>query len=374
MSHSIDESAPVDSEKLNDYCTLRFEHIKNSSYTVYLKEIKGSNILAIECTDENLAVTFFSYFDMFRVWRKCSNGIAINGHKVLPKIERSSLQKEERERLYLAHAAGATRAVALGNLEDFMTSDFIREEAEKFGMIENFKYLRDKKCCYIEFFLCSSALNFIISLNEDSLFTNTRLSFGKDPYGFTEEDGLPVNNRTLYFGSFPSDLDAHEILRQIHGGRIWETKILKEKKCIFITFLDYVSAAAFLEHHMHTPFVLRSSHVKIGTGKTQPLPFSAATLAYQGVTRCFNIQKDRSFSKYQLEDELSRYGDIERVSESSSFFTVNYLSMQSAYSAYSSLSKMPQWASFLGGYEKDPCEQTTHFSLILNAQKKEFSL
>ena len=73
--------------------------------------------------------------------------------------------------------------------------------------------------------------------------------------------------RTVYLGNIPSEALAEEILNNVRTGPIESIRILPEKNCAFISFLDVPSAQIF-----HTDATLRKlsiggQEVKIGWGK-----------------------------------------------------------------------------------------------------------
>lgn len=362
-------------EEMQKYTVLLFKDVpENTTIQNILQLIKGVDILSVEKNTSTVTLTFFSYFDLFQQWSTLGSEITLDGALVKIEAEASPLPEEERDRLYLSHAAGGTRNIMLATLEDFMTGDFIREEAEKYGEIESLKYMRDRKLAYIVFFSFRSAMEFVVNVREDSLFQNVKVGFGKDRCGTGEADDVaPQNSRTVYFGNIPGDATPSEILSVVQGGRVYMMKIIREKKCAFVGFFSYISAAAFIEYSQAFSVCIRGMQVKLGPGKTQPLPPIAPVLAYKGVTRCVLVRSDRMQQGSKLESEISRYGEIEKIErKNNELWVVHYLTVQDAYTAYQAMLNDPALSHMLCGYAEDPCAEVSALDLIMEVQRKTF--
>ncbi|KAI5184807.1 hypothetical protein NEHOM01_0409 [Nematocida homosporus] len=362
-------------EEMGDYIALLFRVDSNVSALAVLKVIKGADLLAIERKPEGILITFFSYFDMFKIWMRIRDGVSIENVMVVPEPQTSSISQADRKRAYLAHAAGGTRSVSLSGLEDFMTGEFLSEEAEKFGEIEALKYLRDRHCCYIEFFSFFAAMQFASSIREDSLFEKVRVAFGRDMCGAGETDGVISHNRTVYFGSLPVDVTASEILAVVQGGAVIGLKVIREKKCAFVTFFDYVAANAFIEYSNLYPPVIRGVQVKIGPGKVQPIIPAIPIFAYAGVTRTLSLRPTNNIAPATIESVLSKYGEVDRVQrEEEGVFSVAMVNLVDAQAAYSGLEQDPHWCTALNGFAPDTCATPSHHTLLMKVQQREFAL
>lgn len=362
-------------EDIDSYTVLQFTGLpKDVDTQKIVLLIKGTDILSVERVDESLYVSFFSYFDLFYQWKALGDELSIGEERVKVQPVRSNLPKDVRERAYLAHAAGGTRNIMLSGLEDFMNGEFIREEAEKFGVVESLKHIKERKIAYVEFYSFISAMEFVVILREDSLFQNVKISFGKDKCGTGENDDVAVQNkRTIYFGNIPNDTTPSEILSFVKGGPVYTVKVIRDKKCAFVGFFNYISAAAFIEYSQIFAVSIRGMHAKLGPGKIQPLPHIAPVLAYKGVTRSILFKTDRTVNETKLEFELSRYGEIDKIErKESDLVRVSYLNAQDAYTAYEALRNDPTFGRMLNGYAVDPCSEVTTTDLMLEIQRKEF--
>ncbi|KAI5165564.1 hypothetical protein NEIG_02294 [Nematocida sp. ERTm5] len=378
----IKESKPDEAnkspEEMQRYTVLLFSDVpEKMNLTTVLSLIKGTDVLSIQQENTLVYITFFSYYELYHQWKKLGSEVTLEGCKIRVCPVETNLSDEERKRLHLAHAAGGTRNVMLSNLDDFMTGDFIREEAEKYGVVESLKHMRDRKVAYVEFYSFSSAIEFVVSVRDDSLFKNVKSCFAKDKCGSGEADDIAQhNNRTVYFGNIPADTTPSEILSVVQGGRVFMIKLIREKKCAFVGFFSYVSAAAFIEYSHVFSVCIRGMQIKLGPGKVQPLPHIAPILAYRGVTRTILLKVDRrSVNESKLEQELSRYGEIDKIEKKENgLVAASYLSAQDAYTAYQHMTNDAGICHMLCGYGEDPCETASALDLIMEVQKKEFMI
>ncbi|KAI9605076.1 hypothetical protein H4Q26_003047 [Puccinia striiformis f. sp. tritici PST-130] len=67
--------------------------------------------------------------------------------------------------------------------------------------------------------------------------------------------GSAQTGRTVYVGNLPADAAVDELLSQVRFGPIDTVKVLPEKNCAFISFLDPTTAAAF-----HSDALMRKIH------------------------------------------------------------------------------------------------------------------
>lgn len=72
--------------------------------------------------------------------------------------------------------------------------------------------------------------------------------------------------RTVYVGNLPSDASVDELLSQVRFGPIESIRILPEKSCAFISFLDPTTAAAFHSDALMRKIRLHDHDLKIGWG------------------------------------------------------------------------------------------------------------
>ncbi|KAI5159996.1 hypothetical protein NEAUS03_0779 [Nematocida ausubeli] len=363
-------------EEMQRYTVLQFSEVPEKMPLHHvLSLIKGTDILSVKQEGSDVNITFFSYYELYQQWKRLGKEVVLDDYKIRVKPIETVMEDEERNRLYLSHAAGGSRNIMLSNLDDFMSDEFIREEAEKYGVVESLKHMRDRKVAYVEFYSFSAALEFVVNVRDDSLFQNVKSCFAKDKCGAGETDDVAAyNNRTVYFGNIPADTTPSEILSVVQGGRVFMIKLIREKKCAFVGFFNYVSAAAFIEYSQAFSVCIRGMQIKLGPGKIQPLPHIAPILAYKGATRTIHLRVDkRSVNESKLEQELSRYGEIDRIErKEGGIISVSYLSAQDAHAATQLMLSDAGISHMIVGYGEDPCAKVSALDLIMEVQKKEF--
>lgn len=92
--------------------------------------------------------------------------------------------------------------------------------------------------------------------------------------------------RTVYVGNLPGDASVDELLSLVRYGPIESIKILPEKSCAFIGFLDPGIAAAFHNDANLRRISLHDQELKIGWGKPTAIPTQVLqAVAHFGATR-----------------------------------------------------------------------------------------
>ncbi|CAM9010326.1 unnamed protein product [Wickerhamomyces anomalus] len=132
--------------------------------------------------------------------------------------------------------------------------------------------------------------------------------------------GLPSGvdvapSRTVYLGNVPADITPKELLDHVRSGIIENVRLLSDKMCAFISFLDKSSALLFHSDAILKRLTIRDNDIKIGWGRNAPLS-SVVLNAIQrdGATRNVyigNLPKD--ISQDQLIQDLEEYGTIDTI-------------------------------------------------------------
>lgn len=73
-------------------------------------------------------------------------------------------------------------------------------------------------------------------------------------------------SRTVYLGNIPADTPAEEILNHVRSGQIESVRLLPEKNCAFISFLDSSSATHFHSDAILKKLAIKGHDIKIGWG------------------------------------------------------------------------------------------------------------
>lgn len=199
-----------------------------------------------------------------------------------------------------------------------------------------------------------------------AMFPNFGANFGNTP-GFVPSVGvLPamsrqVNplNRTVYVGNLPADASVDELLNLVKFGPIENVRILPEKNCAFISFLDGSTATAFHADACVKKVSLHNQELKIGWGKPSQC-HPAVLMAVQQNQASRNVyvgQLDESASEQSLRDDLSRFGPIDQVKivRDKNIGFIHFLSIQTAIKVVATLPTEPAWAGKRVSYGKDRC-------------------
>src|SRR6201992_1926456 len=122
-------------------------------------------------------------------------------------------------------------------------------------------------------------------------------------------------SRTVYLGNIPPETSAEEILGHVRSGQIESVRLLPDKNCAFISFLDGSSATHFHSDAILKKLAIRGQDIKVGWGKPSQVPTSVALAVQQsGASRNVylgNISEE--VTEQELRDELGKFGPIDTV-------------------------------------------------------------
>lgn len=121
--------------------------------------------------------------------------------------------------------------------------------------------------------------------------------------------------RTVYIGNLPATASVDELLNLVHFGPLESIRVLPEKSCVFLSFLDGATAAAFHADATVKKVALHGQELKIGWGKPSPVP-AQVQLAITQSNASRNVYLgglDEGMTEEMLRDDLSRFGLIDQV-------------------------------------------------------------
>ncbi|KAG0173006.1 hypothetical protein DFQ28_006342 [Apophysomyces sp. BC1034] len=165
-------------------------------------------------------------------------------------------------------------------------------------------------------------------------------------------------SRTIYLGNVPKDANVTEILNYVKTGAIESIKVLPEKNCAFLTFVDPTSAQAFYQEHLIKKLTVQGTELKIGWGKPSPLSSNVQMAIQNGATRNVYLgQLDAAVTEESLREEMSKFGAIDQVKllREKNIGFVHFTSISAAIKAVSTLPTESAWASRRVNYGKDRC-------------------
>jgi RNA recognition motif-containing protein len=168
-----------------------------------------------------------------------------------------------------------------------------------------------------------------------------------------------ATGRTVYVGNLPATASVDELLNLVHFGPLESVRVLPEKSCVFLSFLDGSIAGAFHADATIKKLALHGQELKIGWGKPSPVP-SQVALAISQSNASRNVYLgglDEGTTEEQLRDDLSRFGLIDQVKivRDKNIGFVHFLSISVATKVVNTLPTEPAWAGKRVNYGKDRC-------------------
>ncbi|KAK0753155.1 hypothetical protein B0T18DRAFT_7599 [Schizothecium vesticola] len=167
-------------------------------------------------------------------------------------------------------------------------------------------------------------------------------------------------SRTVYLGNIPPDTSAEEILGHVRSGQIESVRLLPDKNCAFISFLDAGAATHFHSDAILKKLCVKGQDIKIGWGKPSQVPTSVALAVQQsGASRNVYLGNlPEEITEDELREDLGKFGAIDTVKivREKSIAFVHFLSISNAIKAVSQLPQEPKWqAPRRVYYGKDRC-------------------
>lgn len=168
--------------------------------------------------------------------------------------------------------------------------------------------------------------------------------------------------RTVYLGGLPKGATPSDILQYVKGGLVERFRLVPDKSCAFIDFVDVHGAYLFYNRHCLQRFSIKGTDIKLGWAKSAPLAGDLYAAIQNGATRCIFLGSlDNSYNEYTLNNEFSVFGPLEsiKVLPEKRIAFVQYLSISSAIRAMGEYGKDPRWISKRIAYGKDHCMSQT---------------
>ncbi|SCU88426.1 LAMI_0D10044g1_1 [Lachancea mirantina] len=192
----------------------------------------------------------------------------------------------------------------------------------------------------------SSAVAAVAAANASLVSHPTQIN---NPRDFTS-----APSRTVYLGNIPPNLQPKELLDHIRCGVVEEVKVLHDKNCAFVSFLDKSSALLFHSDAILRRLIIDGRDIKVGWGKPKPLePLVALATANEGATRNVFIGRlntphskvhslEECITESQLLEDMSMFGEVENIKiiENKGIAFVHFTSILSAIKAVSNIASM----------------------------------
>ncbi|KAG2188480.1 hypothetical protein INT44_001234 [Umbelopsis vinacea] len=166
-------------------------------------------------------------------------------------------------------------------------------------------------------------------------------------------------SRTIYLGNLPEDTTYNDILNHVHTGVVESLRLLSEKSCGFLSFLDFTSAQAFyMEYNSGHKLSINGNDVRVGWGKHSTIPSTVQTAVQSGATRNVYLGNlEENITEEELKADLETYGQIEHIKivpEKHCAF-VHFTSISAAINCVTNLPNESKWEGRRVNYGKDRC-------------------
>ncbi|KAH6566707.1 hypothetical protein BASA50_008750 [Batrachochytrium salamandrivorans] len=166
--------------------------------------------------------------------------------------------------------------------------------------------------------------------------------------------------RTLYIGNLPLGTSIKELLNHVMVGALEDVRMLPDRNCAFLTFLEASAASSLLYAIQSKRLILLSPDIKAGWGRSSASgPTIADTVVHQGASRNVyigNLNGPRLSEAY-LALVFSHFGQLDCIQvlpEHHAAF-VHMTSILTAIKAIMFLSCDPEWATCRIYYGRDRC-------------------
>lgn len=160
---------------------------------------------------------------------------------------------------------------------------------------------------------------------------------------------VPGTSRTVYLGNIPPETSAEEILGHVRSGQIESVRLLPDKNCAFISFLDGASATHFHSDAILKKLSIRGQDIKVGWGKPSQVPTSVAVAVQQsGASRNVYLGSlPEEVTEEELREDLGKFGPIDTVKivREKNIGFVHFLSIGNAVKAVTQLPQELKWQS-----------------------------
>ena len=154
-------------------------------------------------------------------------------------------------------------------------------------------------------------------------------------------------SRTVYLGNIPPETSAEEILGHVRSGQIESVRLLPDKNCAFISFLDGASATHFHSDAILKKLAIRGQDIKVGWGKPTQVPTSVALAVQQsGASRNVYLGNlPEEITEEEIREDLGKFGPIDaiKIVREKSIGFVHFLSIGNAIKAVNQLPQEPKW-------------------------------
>ncbi|KAG0418815.1 Negative regulator of differentiation 1 [Dictyocoela roeselum] len=323
----------------------------------FLDTIKPIEAESCSQRDGQVIINFCDYISLYIVYKKLQQqGVRHLRVRHLPPVPPNLLS---------AFYSGANRSIYLTDLEEDMGEEFFLSIVSR-EAVESIKFFSDNKVVNIHFFSIEQCI-----ANAKNVIEHPRLATKNK--GFCKLKNIDKNIytydtkvRTAYIGNFDPKINPFDVLRLVKGGPIFALKVLREKKCGFITFLNPYAASVFIALCADEPLVVNGHRLKVTVGNNSIISTTSIYRIYEGSTRVIKIFgfKEDMLDICKGEDyEYERIGDSEDA-------IVYFLSINKAVEVVKYLVSKGIKVEYLD----DPCGKEDYRDILIAMQQKEYEM
>lgn len=179
-----------------------------------------------------------------------------------------------------------------------------------------------------------------------------------NPLNFTS-----APSRTVYLGNIPPNATVKDLLDHVRSGVVEEIKILPEKMCAFVSFVDESAALLFHSDAILKRLNIDGRDIKIGWGKSARIdPIVAAKIQSDNATRNVyfgHLNEEPAVTDEEtLRRDLAQFGPIDSIKfvQEKGIAFVHLASIGAAISVVTNLPNInPTYAKKRVYYGKDRC-------------------
>jgi RNA recognition motif-containing protein len=177
--------------------------------------------------------------------------------------------------------------------------------------------------------------------------------------------------RTVYLGNLPHDVTPKDICDMISVGVIESIKLVNDKNCAFITFLDGEIAQFFLKQVVHRPLDIGGRDIKVGWGKKSLLSETLWQAVKIGASRNVVLANVLNMTHEWLESIFSVFGIIESITiyPEQDTASIHLTTITAAIKAVVTLSMDSRWGQTRISYGRDRCAPPAASTSLLTLPK-----
>ena len=205
------------------------------------------------------------------------------------------------------------------------------------------------------------------TFHQSEYVRSTMTSLYESPNEFDNSSSL----RTVYLGNLPTDISAKEVCDLISVGVIESIKMVHDKNCAFVTFLDGDIADFFVKQVVHRPLEIGGREIKVGWGKNSLLSETLWQAVKNGASRHVLLANVLNMTYEWIESIFSVFGAIESIMifPEKDMASIHLTSITAAIKAVVTLSMDSRWSQTRISYGRDRCAPPATSTSLLTLPK-----